>query len=204
MKILADVFIAVVAIACCGVLLVSIFLGELNDLLFIALLFGLPLVASIGLAATPFLIALAFTTRWREVHVPYQRLMIALALMAMTFLLLRLYVPRRVGFLVSRDAFERIVAHPPPSQSATAPRRLGICRIDEIAADSRGGLYVRTHAGADGIGPDTMSYGVRSQAQSAWLTVWRSLVQGPPHRRRLVLVQRVERLGLIARLSLLR
>ena len=38
-------------------------------------------------------------------------------------------------------------------------RRLGVYRVDQYAADPRGGVYFRTHAGADGLGPDAMSYG---------------------------------------------
>jgi hypothetical protein len=37
--------------------------------------------------------------------------------------------------------------------------RLGFYSVDRYAADPRGGAYFRTHAGPDGIGPDTMSYG---------------------------------------------
>ncbi len=38
-------------------------------------------------------------------------------------------------------------------------RWLGVYYVDRYAADPRGGVYFRTHAGPDGIGPDTMSYG---------------------------------------------
>jgi hypothetical protein len=38
-------------------------------------------------------------------------------------------------------------------------QRLGVYSVDRYAADPRGGIYFRTHAGPDGIGPDTMSYG---------------------------------------------
>ena len=44
-------------------------------------------------------------------------------------------------------------------QGAALDRRLGIYHVDRLAADPRGGVYFRTHTGADGIGPDTMSYG---------------------------------------------
>jgi hypothetical protein len=38
-------------------------------------------------------------------------------------------------------------------------RWLGVYFVDRYAADTGGGVYFRAHAAADGIGPDTMSYG---------------------------------------------
>jgi hypothetical protein len=69
--------------------------------------------------------------------------------------------PRRAAFFLSRPAFQRHVAMAPASESehAALGRFLGIYYVDRYGADPRGGVYFRTHAGADGIGPDTMSYG---------------------------------------------
>jgi hypothetical protein len=70
-------------------------------------------------------------------------------------------LPRRIAFILSRTAFERYVATAPASGSGGEPlgRLLGAYYVDSYAADPRGGVYFRTHSGADGIGPDTMSYG---------------------------------------------
>jgi hypothetical protein len=70
-------------------------------------------------------------------------------------------IPRRVAFLLSRPAFQRHVATAPASEyeGEALGRFVGVYYVDRYAADPRGGVYFRTHAGADGIGPDTMSYG---------------------------------------------
>jgi hypothetical protein len=70
-------------------------------------------------------------------------------------------IPRRVAFLISRPSFQRHVATAPASEyeGEGLGRWLGVYYVDRYAADPRGGVYFRTHAGADGIGPDTMSYG---------------------------------------------
>jgi hypothetical protein len=70
-------------------------------------------------------------------------------------------VPLRVAFRVSRPWFEPYVAKAPVLASNGRPlgRYLGVYYVDTYAADARGGVYFRTHAGADGLGPDVMSYG---------------------------------------------
>lgn len=156
---LPNALVAFALLACAAALLVSVYPGVLNDLLFLAILLSIPVLGLIGLVAIPFVVILAVKARWRDVHIPWTRLMIVAALLAGTYVLLKFYVPRRIAFIASRSSFERMVAQSPPSQFSTTPRRFGVYRVDEIAADPRGGVYFRTHAGADGIGPDTMSYG---------------------------------------------
>jgi hypothetical protein len=69
--------------------------------------------------------------------------------------------PRRIAFRISGPAFQRHVATAPASayEGKGLGLWLGVYYVDRYAADPRGGVYFRTHAGADGIGPDTMSYG---------------------------------------------
>lgn len=72
--------------------------------------------------------------------------------------------PRAAAFRVSRPAFERFAArirsHELDGRTQPLGRWLGVYCVDEYGVDRRGGVYLRTYAGADGIGPDTMSYGV--------------------------------------------
>lgn len=83
------------------------------------------------------------------------------ALVALCFALVLTGTPRRVAFLLSRPAFRRHVARAPADdyEGERLGRLLGLYHVDRYAADPRGGVYFRTHAGLDGIGPDTMSYG---------------------------------------------
>jgi hypothetical protein len=83
------------------------------------------------------------------------------AIIALSLVLICCGIPRRVAFLLSRPVFERLVATAPANRYEGEPlgRRLGLYDVDRYAADPRGGVYFRTHAGPDGIGPDTMSYG---------------------------------------------
>jgi hypothetical protein len=90
------------------------------------------------------------------------RALIALStVLALSLALAMSGIPRRVAFRVSRPAFERLVISAPvsPHGSEVLGRMVGLYYVDRYAADPRGGVYFRTHAGADGIGPDTMSHG---------------------------------------------
>jgi hypothetical protein len=62
---------------------------------------------------------------------------------------------------VSRPAFQQYASTAPASgyRDKVLGRLLGFYYVDRYGADPRGGVYFRTHSGADGIGPDTMSYG---------------------------------------------
>jgi hypothetical protein len=79
-------------------------------------------------------------------------------------------IPMRVAFLLSRPSFERYAAMATASEHNSAPleRWLGVYFVDRYAADAGGGVYFRTHAGADGIGPDTMSYGFAFRPNPNW------------------------------------
>jgi hypothetical protein len=68
-------------------------------------------------------------------------------------------IPLRVAFLFSRPAFDRVVTDGGQWWEKTASARLGIYSVDSCRIDPRGGVYLRTFQGADGIGPDTMSHG---------------------------------------------
>jgi hypothetical protein len=79
----------------------------------------------------------------------------------LSFALILTGIPRRAAFLLSRPAFQGLVATAPASEyeGEALGRLLGVYYVDRYAADPRGGVYFRTHSGPDGIGPDTMSYG---------------------------------------------
>jgi hypothetical protein len=79
----------------------------------------------------------------------------------LTYGLLKFYVPRRIAFRAVRGGFEQYVPSAVVSGRRGAPldRRIGIYHVDQYAADPRGGVYFRTGSAADGLGPDTMSYG---------------------------------------------
>jgi hypothetical protein len=92
---------------------------------------------------------------------PLPGIIASIAVLVVCFALVLTGLPRRIAFFLSCPAFERYVATAPAFGGGNAPlgRWLGAYYVDTYAADPRGGIYFRTHAGADGIGPDTMSYG---------------------------------------------
>jgi hypothetical protein len=159
-RVTGDVAIALTILGCLTVLAASAIPGLLDDLLFPAiflLILALPFVA-IGAVAAIVLVC------WRHLRlapIPWKRAVLILMIFASTFILLKFYVPRRIAFAVSRSAFEELVMQSPkpPRQRAKLNTRLGVYRVDEYAADPRGGVYFRVHSGGDGIGPDLLSYG---------------------------------------------
>jgi hypothetical protein len=92
--------------------------------------------------------------QWRPILISAFIVIVSVILIATGF-------PKRVAFRISRASLQRHVATAPVSEyeSEAMGRWLGVYYVDRYAADPRGGVYFRTHAGADGIGPDTMSYG---------------------------------------------
>ena len=90
-----------------------------------------------------------------------RRINVAIAILIPILTLIVTGVSRHVGFSLSRPAFDHQVAKAPISRygGEALGRFMGVYSVDRSAADPRGGVYFRTHAGPDGIGPDTMSYG---------------------------------------------
>lgn len=162
MKVIANAIVGLTAVACGAALAVSVYPGALNALLFVTALLSVVGVPVAGVVALVGLIVLARRRKLRAVRVPWGRAAVVGALLFGTYVLLKFYVPRRVAFAASRASFERMVPQAPPSPArGVAPlnTRLGIYSVDAYAADPRGGVYFRVYSGADGFGPDRMSYG---------------------------------------------
>jgi hypothetical protein len=156
----------------------SVYPGVLPDLLFIVALFSPLWFPALVIGGLIFLVVQSRSTKrppikpdldligdevggGKETVHPRLRITTAPAIIAASLILVWFGVPRRVAFLLSRPAFERLVATASANGYEGEPlgRRLGLYDVDRYAADPRGGVYIRTHAGPDGIGPDTMSYG---------------------------------------------
>lgn len=90
-------------------------------------------------------------------------LLISSSVTILSLILIVFGIPRRAAFLISRPAFETYVTTAPASDAKPLGRWLGLYYVDRYGADARGGVYFRTHAGPDGIGPDTMCYGFAYQ-----------------------------------------
>jgi uncharacterized membrane protein len=88
----------------------------------------------------------------------------------LSFVLIPTGIPMRVAFLLSRPSFEQYAAMATASEHNSGPleRWLGVYYVDRYATDAGGGVYFRTHAGADGIGPDTMSCGFAFRPNPNW------------------------------------
>ena len=161
MKLTGTIGLVAVSIVCIVALAASIYPGVLNDVLFGALLLSViavPIIAIVGVCTFGWLV---WQGRLRRVTIPWRQGGVALLMLLGTYTLLRFYVPRRIAFMASRSAFQRLVEQAPEADNGTISlnRRLGIYLVDEYSTDPRGGIYFRVYSGADGIGPDVMSYG---------------------------------------------
>lgn len=73
---------------------------------------------------------------------------------------LKFYLPRRTAFTLCRPAFEkRMSSVPLTSRAVDCDGTIGIYSIDSWGKDPRGGVYFRTTATNDFLGPDEISYG---------------------------------------------
>lgn len=75
--------------------------------------------------------------------------------------LLWLHVPQRVAFAFCYADLGDLVDDVPNNElrGKKLGRRVGPYHVDRYAADRRGGVFFRTAARPDWIGPDQMSYG---------------------------------------------
>jgi hypothetical protein len=99
-----------------------------------------------------------------------RRLIGYIVISILSFVLILTGIPMRLAFLLSRPSFERYADMARASEHNDEPleRWLGVYFVDRYAADAGGGVYFRTHAGPDGIGPDTMSYGFAFRPHPNW------------------------------------
>jgi hypothetical protein len=89
-------------------------------------------------------------------------------LVALVFVLLLCRIPTRIALWTCSTGFGPLLRQP-PVQPEAVEKSVGLFKVDRYAKDPRGGVYFRTATGADGIGPDTMSYGlaVRPNAEGS-------------------------------------
>ena len=161
MKVARNLAVVLTALVCLLALAISVYPGVLNDLMFLLILLSFVVVPVVGIIGAITLLVLARRGRLKGAAIPWGHAVAVVAILFGTYVLLKLYVPRRIAFAASRSAFQRLVAEAPTSDhhGTALNKRLGIYRVDEYAADPRGGVYFRVHSSSDGIGPDVMSYG---------------------------------------------
>ena len=146
------------------VLLLSVWPGLLSDIFFIAIILLVKWVPIVLIVLATSIVIGIIRNRRRGVQekqcFPKRE---ALAIPILAFVALAMLVtdvPRQIAFLASKSAFDVAVESAPVSKYGVPfSRRLGVYKVDEWATDPRGGVYFRVHSGADGIGPDVMSYG---------------------------------------------
>ena len=164
-KIIKRIAIVLTGLACLSVLTIGVYPGVLNDLLFGAILLSFLVVPVVAVVTLVVIVVLALKGKLRKIAISWRTLGLMFLTLFLTYGLLRYYVPRRIAFALSRSAFEPFIAQAKPSeyQGTALNKRLGVYRVDQYAADPRGGVYFRVYSGGDGISPDRMSYGFAYQ-----------------------------------------
>lgn len=161
MTTVSNAFIALITVACATVLTMGICPGVLNDLMFDVFLYSLFVIPFMVVAGVVALVVLAQKGKPLRIRLQWRQAAILLALLFGTYILLEFYVPCRIAFAVSREAFEQTIPLATLSTygGVALNRQLGVFTVDEFASDARGGVYFRVHDGGAGFGPDIMSYG---------------------------------------------
>ena len=147
----------------------SIWPGVLADLVFWAVLSSI-LWLPISLIAFIFLAVFLYRRHRQGGLLPIPKWQVAAVptVVVLTLALLFFYVPRRLAFLLSRSAFERMAQSAPPPGTTPVNAWLGTYWVDEYAGDASGTVFFRVHSGSAGLGPDVMSYGfVRQPSQQS-------------------------------------
>ena len=158
-KIRKIVFIIIV-LCCITVLVISIYPGWLDSLFFPVLVICMFISPLLLLAALVVGIIMYKKGLLRISHIPWSILIKAILISLITCILIYFYIPRRIVFLLYQTEFEHYIENASPSeQEQRGNQKLGPYTVDEYLVDKQGGKYIRVNSGADGIGPDLMSYG---------------------------------------------
>ena len=171
MKTGLNILIILTLITCVLTLVLSIYPGVIQDIFMFITLALLWLAIAVGIAIA--LVTIVVQRGSASVKNYLVRIGAILLMVALSYGLLKFYIPRRIAFVASRPAFEGWLAQNPPKNytarkrsyrvSESLNKKLGIYRVDQYAADHRGGVYFRVYRGRDGLGPDTISYGFAYQ-----------------------------------------
>lgn len=161
MNIVSSGLLGVTTIVCSALLVISIYPGALDKLLFWGVLAAIVSIPTIGLVGVIFLIVFMRRGVLKRLKLPWRTIVAMTTIVFISTLLLTFYVPRRLAFMASRSAFESFL--PQASQLHNQPialnRKLVFYHVDTYARDARGGVYFRVYSTGAGLGPDLMSYG---------------------------------------------
>lgn len=163
MKTGLNILIILTLITCVLTLVLSIYPGVIQDIFTFITLALLWLAIAVGIAIA--LLAIVVQRGSASVKNSLARIGAILLMVVCSYGMLKFYIPRQIGFLASRTAFEGWLAQNPPKNytARSLNKKLGIYHVDQYAADPRGGVYFRVYRGRDGLGPDTISYGFAYQ-----------------------------------------
>jgi amino acid transporter len=146
---------------CVAVLIISIYPGAIDSLLFAVTLVSIVSVPMFVVVGIMVLVVLGRRGKLRSIKIPPRIIVAITGILLISYILLKFYIPRRLGFMVSQSAFEQVRVQLPVSRTGKIAlnRKLGFYEVDEYANDSRGGVYFRVFSGGSGLGPDVTSYG---------------------------------------------
>lgn len=137
----------IAALVLCAVsLVISVYPGALQQLLFVLVLLG---IVGVPLWLIGFVILL-FARRRKGLNqgdfFPKRYVPVTVVVLVLTYAVLKYYVPRRIVFAMHRPSFAAHVAAAPESEWSGEPldEQIGIYHVDEYAKDPRGGVYFRT------------------------------------------------------------
>jgi hypothetical protein len=175
-------FLGLFAIFLCSFTLsLSIYPGLLNGFaVYIA-------IASLWFILMSWLAVSTFHAWWHQHTI--RPMIVVFLIIALTYGLLKFYIPRRIAFALSQPAFEQWLYHVqfenrsfPPSTNYRSGHgqglvarpeitpegqglqtKLGLYQVEEYIMGDRNDHYFRTYSHGAGLGPDTVSYGFAYQ-----------------------------------------
>lgn len=159
MNILSKSIIFITYIVCTILLVISIYPGMIDSLLFpvlLILILCMPIFIIIGLFVLIILWRRGFTIKNKF---SWQFLKPIVGIILVSCILLKFYVPLRLAFLLSQSNFENFIF----KEKVFSSGKIGFYNVDKYITDSVGGKYFRVNYHGDGISPDIISYGFTYQ-----------------------------------------
>lgn len=157
--------IGLVSLACLAALLLDVYPGLLGDVLARGILMAVCMSPIVGLVLLILLIGEAMAGRLRRLRLNLKVIKWEGAIMLVTLALLVLNVPQRIGFALSKGAFESLLASLDVSIKGhvNVQHRVGVYFVDKVDIDSRGGVFFRTRAVEPFLGFGVTSSGFAHQ-----------------------------------------
>ena len=160
MNITNRIILFVTLVICVTVLSINIYSGAIDSFLLPILLVSIICMPIFIIVSIFALIVLGRRGILTKIAVPWKLIQAIAGILLVSYIMLKLYIPRRLAFMVSQSAFEQIIV----DEKLTPNRQFSFYKVEKNTIDAGGNKYFYISSRGEGIiGIDVVSYGFTYQ-----------------------------------------